>query len=170
MKTLMNSFAGFALTLMSALTVISCDPCSGVVCNNGTCSNGTCICEEGYERNNSSCVAVNKLYVGTGTVSATVITVNDISGASTTASNIAYTLTASETDPYMFTLERFNGLIKNDITFTISPSNYEVVQLETGLTGAGNTYTYSGAKVGSQVQLTIKDAAAEKTYTVSFVA
>lgn len=169
MKTLMNSFAGFAFTLLSALAVISCDPCSGVVCNNGTCSNGTCVCEDGYERNNSSCVAVNQLYIGTGTVSATVVTV-DVAGNSTTRNNVAYDLTASTTDPYMFTLVAFNGLIKNDITFTISSSNYEVVVAGTGVTGAGNTYTYSGAKVGNQVQLTIKDTSDDKTYTVSFVA
>ena len=135
MKTLMNSFAGLAFTLMGALAVISCDPCSGVVCNNGSCSNGTCICEDGYERNNSSCVAVNKLYIGTGTVSATIIEV-DVAGNSITRNNIAYTLTASDTDPYMFTLEKFNNLIKNDITFTISPSNYEIVEAGTTVTAA----------------------------------
>lgn len=168
MKTLMNSFAGLALTLLSALTVISCDPCSGVVCNNGTCSNGTCVCEDGYERNNSSCIAVNKSYVGPGMVTATVVAV-DAAGNSTTMNNVGYDLTASDTDPYMFTLLAFNGLIKNDITFTISSSNYEVIEAGTGLTGAGNTYTYSGAKVGTQVQLTIKDSSDNKTYTVSFV-
>jgi hypothetical protein len=169
MKTLMNSFAGLALTLLSALTVISCDPCSGVVCNNGTCSNGTCVCEDGYEKNNSSCVAVNKLYIGTGTVTATVVSV-DLAGNVVTTNNVSYALTASDTDPYAFTLLAFNGLIKNDIAFTISSSNYEIVEAGTGLTGAGNTYTYSGAKVGSQVQLTIKDNSDDKTYTVSFVA
>jgi len=169
MKTLMNSFAGFAFTLLSALAVISCDPCSGVVCNNGTCSNGTCICEDGYERNNSSCVAVNRLYVGTGSVTATVVTV-DAAGNSNTTNNVAYTLTASDTDPYVFTLASFNGLIKNDIAFTISSSNYEVIEPGTAVTGAGNNYTYSGAKVGSQVQLTIVDSSDQKTYTVSFVA
>ncbi|WMX12588.1 MULTISPECIES: hypothetical protein [unclassified Aureispira] len=169
MKTLMNSLAGFAMMIMGALTVVSCDPCSGVVCNNGTCSNGTCICEDGYERNNSSCVAVNKLYVGTGSVSATVVTV-DAAGNSNTTNNVGYTLTASSTNPYEFTLVSFNGLVKNDITFMISSSNYEVISSGTIVTGAGNSYTYSGAKVGSQIQLTIIDSADQKTYTLSYVA
>jgi hypothetical protein len=169
MKTLMNSFAGFGLTLLSALAVISCDPCSGVVCNNGTCNNGTCICEDGYERNNSSCVAVNQLYVGTGDVTATVV-VLDLAGNLSTINNVAYTLTASSTDPYVFTLLAFNGLIKNNISFRINSSNYDIVEAGAGLTSAGNNYTFSGAKVGSQVQLTIKDVSDGKTYTVSFAA
>lgn len=168
MKTWMNSFAGFAFTLLSTLMVISCDPCSSVVCNNGTCSNGTCVCEDGYERNNSNCIAVNQLYVGTGSVNASIVVV-DVTGNSTT-NNVAYTLTASSTDPYVFTLVAFNGLIKNDISFTISSSNYDVITAGTVLTAAGNNYTYSGAKVGSQVQLTIVDTSDQKTYTVSFVA
>lgn len=165
----MNSFVGLVFTLMSALALISCDPCSGVVCNNGTCSNGTCVCEPGYERNNSSCVAVNQLYIGTGSVSATVTTV-DAAGTSSTLNNVGYTLTASSTDPYVFTLVSFNGLIKNDIAFTIKDSNYEVIVPGSVVTSAGNSYTYSGAKVGSQIQLTIVDTADQKTYTVSYVA
>lgn len=167
MKTLMNSFAGFALTLLSALAVISCDPCSGVVCNNGTCSNGTCICEEGYERSNSSCVAVNQLYVGIGAVTTTVVEV-DLAGNSVTRNNVAYTLTASEIDPYVFTLMTFNRLNGNDISFRINTTNYDVVEAGEELTSIGKNYTFSGAKVGSQVQLTIKDVSDSKTYTVSF--
>ncbi|CAA6829218.1 MAG: Unknown protein [uncultured Aureispira sp.] len=169
MKTLMNSFAGLALTLMSALALISCDPCSSVVCNNGTCSNGVCVCEDGYERNNSSCVAVNKLYVGTGTVTATVVSL-DVAGNSTTRTNVGYTLTASDVDPYMFTLEKFSFLIKNDIAFTISSSNYELIEAGTALTEAGNNYTYRGTRTGSQVVLTITDSSNGTIYTISFVA
>jgi hypothetical protein len=168
MKTLMNSFAGFVFTLLSALAVVSCDPCSGVVCNNGTCNNGTCVCEEGYERNNSSCIAVNKLYVGTGIVTATVVVVDTV-GNSNTINNVAYSLMASDTNPYMFTLLAFNGLMENDIAFTINSSNYEVIEAGTGVTLAGKNYTFSGGKVGSQIQLRIKDVSDGKTYTVSFV-
>ena len=168
MKTLMNSFAGLALTLLSALAVISCDPCSGVVCNNGTCSNGTCVCEEGYERNNSSCIAVNKIYVGTGEVRATVVSLN-AGGNTTTRTNVGYTLTASGTDPYAFTLEKFNNLVKNDIPFTINSSNYDVIEAGVVVTEAANSYSYEGKKVGSQVELTIVDHSYGVTYTISFV-
>jgi hypothetical protein len=168
MKTLMNSFAGLAFTLLGALSVISCDPCSGVVCNNGTCSNGTCVCEDGYERNNSSCVAVNELYVGTGTVTAKTVAVD--AGGNATTSTRDYDLIASATNPYVFTLVKFNGSVKDDISFTISPTNYDIVLAETGVTAAGNSYSFYGARVGSQVQLTITDTSDQKVYTVSFVA
>jgi hypothetical protein len=167
MKTLMNSFAGLAFTLLGALAVVSCDPCSSVVCNHGTCDDGTCVCEAGYEEYNSDCIAVNELYVGAGIVTATVLV--DVAGNITTMNNVTYNLMASGTDPYMFTLEKFSGLIKNDISFTISASNYELIEPGATTTGAGNTYTYSGAKVGSQVQLTITDSSDGTKYTLSFV-
>ncbi|BDS11804.1 hypothetical protein [Aureispira anguillae] len=169
MQTLMNSFKRFTLIILGAIAMTSCDPCSGVICTNGTCSNGTCVCEPGYERNNSNCIAVNQFYVGTGTVTATLVAV-DVNGNSNTTNNVGYTLNASTTDPYVFTLVSFNGLIKNDISFKISDSNHDVIIADSTTTSAGNAYTYSGGKVGNQVQLVIKDTATETTYTVAFVA
>lgn len=167
MKNLTRTFRRLALTIFSALTVAACDPCSGVVCTNGTCSNGTCVCEPGYERNNTSCVAVNMSYIGTGSVVATVVAV-DANGNSTTTNNVGYTLTASSSSPYMFTLVSFANLIKNDIAFEISDTNYDVLKSGTVTTAAGNAYTYTGAKVGSQIQLVITDTATQTKYTVSY--
>lgn len=167
----MNTFKGLAFIILSTLALVSCDPCSGVVCNNGTCNNGTCVCEAGYEKNNSSCIAVNKTYIGTGSVTAKLVSV-DNNGNSNTTNNLVYTLTASSTNPYIFTLVGFNGLTKNDISFEVSASNYDVLIAGNTTTGAGNTYDYSGAKVGNQIQLTIKETKnlVTTTYTISYVA
>lgn len=140
-----------------------------LVCNNGTCSNGTCVCEPGYERSNSSCFAINKSYIGSGTATGTLVTVTS-NGNSITTNNLGYKFTASSTSPYVFTLVAFNGLTKNDISFEINSSNYDLLIAGSTMTGAGNSYTYSGAKVGNQIQLNIKDTATQTTYTVSYVA
>lgn len=169
MKTFMKSFSGLAFTIMMALGVISCDPCSGVVCENGTCSNGSCVCEPGYEKEATSCVGVNKAFVGDGMISATVLTV-DSSGSSATTNNVAYTLeTISTTDPYTFKIISFNSLANNDITFTVSSTNYDVISAMTVNTGAGYSYALAGSKTGNQVQLTITDQSNQTTYTLSYL-
>lgn len=149
MKNLVNSLWGLLFTVLGAMLVAACDPCAGVVCNNGNCSNGTCVCIDGYEKSGTTCVAINVGYIGsTGSISATVTTTDSNSVAQTT-NGVGYTLTASPTDPYTFTLMTFNNTTDNNITFTISSTNYDLIPSNTLTTVAGKTYTVSGAKVGS---------------------
>ena len=162
----MNSLAGLVFTLLCPLAVFSCDPCSGVICNNGECSNGSCVCNTGYQKNGNGCQGVNMLYVGDGDALATQTTVDSNGTVIATASGVGLTLTASETDPYSFTITDFNNIVNNNIDFTISSTDYEIVITTTTTTG---TYTVSGARVGTQVQLDITDAT-NITYKLAYTA
>jgi len=167
MKNFINAFMGFVLTIWGAMMVVSCDPCASVVCTNGNCSNGTCVCIAGYEKMGTACVAVNEGYVGTGTITATVTSV-DSNGVSNTTNNVGYTLEQSTTDPFSFTLKSFANVAGNDIMLTISSTNYDVIPSATVMTTANKTYTVSGAKTGSQVQLTLLDTGTQITYTIAY--
>lgn len=158
---------GFALTIWGAMMVVSCDPCASVVCTNSNCNNGTCVCITGYEKMGTACIAVNEAYVGTGAISATVTSV-DSNGVSSTTTNVAYTIEASATDPFSFTLKAFANVAGNDIMMTISSNNYDVIPSTTVATIANKTYMVSGAKTGSQVQLTLLDTDTKITYTIAY--
>jgi hypothetical protein len=84
---------------------------------------------------------------------------------------VEISLLASSTDIYSFTLLRFNGQIKNDIVFTVSSTDDEVLSTNNNpqTTSAGNTYTVSGAKIGTQVTLTISEQGGS-TYTLTYAA
>ena len=155
MKTLMTSFVRLAFSFLCTLAVFSCDPCSGVICNNGDCSNGSCICHAGYQKVGNGCQGVNMLYVGDGDQLAAQSTVDSSGTTIVTASGVGITLSASETDPYSFTILDFNNINNNNIDFIISSTDYEIVTSTTTLSG---TYTVSGARIGTQVQLDITDA------------
>jgi hypothetical protein len=169
MKNVMSFFAGLMFIVFGAMSVVSCDPCSGVVCNNGTCSNGTCVCEGNYIRNGSSCYGLHVEWVDTSStanVIATQLRV-DSNGVQTTTTNLGLSLMISTTDPLKFTLKNFNTFVGNDITFTVNESNHELLVMETVIASINNTYTISGSRTGSQIQLVIKDIA-NTTYTLSY--
>ncbi len=164
MKMVINYVKGLAFTILAAMAVISCDPCSGVVCEHASCSNGTCICEEGYLKTGASCYGVNMGYVdttGTGIVSSTQLRVDSL-GNSTTITNFGLKLVPDENNPYLFTLENFNST-GNNILFTVSSTNPEVIS-----SGVSGIYTTSGSKTGSQVQLVVYDTVTKVTYTLTY--
>lgn len=155
MKTLIRSFLRLSFTFLCSLAVFSCDPCSGVICNNGDCSNGSCVCHQGYQKDGNGCQGVNMLYVGDGDALASQNTVDSSGTIIATATGVGLTLSASQTNPYSFTIENFNNIANNNIEFIISSTDYEIVTSTTSLLG---TYTVTGARVGTQVQLDITDA------------
>jgi len=157
------------LTLTAAVALVACDPCDGVVCENGTCANGTCICEPGYERLQTACLPVNRRYVAKSDslISASLLVV-DSQGNSNSFSNIGYTFTVEDNKPFEFTLKRFDFISDNDIVLQINPNKYNVLEGATVVTGAGRSYTYSGGRVGSQVQLEIVDVQMQKTNTITY--
>lgn len=157
------------LTLAAAVVFVACDPCDGVVCDNGTCSNGTCVCEPGYERSQTECLPVNRRYVAKSdsTISASLLVV-DGQGNSNNFSNIGYTFTVEDNKPLEFTLKRFEFIADNDIVLQINPTKYNVLAGGTTVTAAGRSYTYSGGRVGSQVQIQIVDVQLQKTSTITY--
>jgi len=169
MKTLITRLSSMTIALFGTLLLFSCDPCANAVCNNGTCSNGTCVCEPGYEKDGSSCIGVNQAFTTSdGNVSATVVTVTS-GGSTQTTNNVSYVIRASSVSPYVLTIVGFAAVTDNDISFSVSPTNYDVIVTQQAvLTTAGKTYDVSGAKVGSQIQLTILDVLTGITYTIAY--
>ncbi len=170
MKSLSNPLKAFFLLLSLSFVFSACDPCANMICDNGTCSEGSCLCDEGYFKNGSNCIAVNIKYVGIGTATASQM-VEDNLGNISNLPDVEITLIASTTDTYSFTLLRFNGQIKNDIVFSVSTTDDNVLStLNNPLTtSAGNTYNVSGNKVGTQVTLTISEPGGD-TYTLNYAA
>lgn len=168
MKTLINSLFGLLIIFCAAMTVASCDPCATAVCENGSCSNGTCVCEPFYEKTGIECIGINQPYTSeSDTVSATVTTVVG-TGAPQTTSNVQYVITAPKATPRNFSLLHFASITSNDIKFTVSETNYDVVKALTAITPAAKSYDVSGSRVGSQVQLVIKDIPTSTTYTIVY--
>lgn len=153
-----------------AVFFTACDPCASTICDNGSCENGNCICNEGYFKNGADCAPINLLYIGPGTVTATQLYV-DNQGNSSNLPDVQLSLSAVVNDVYSFTLLSFNNQIKNDIVFTISSVNNDVISTTNNpqTTSAGNTYTISGGRVGNQISLQIQDASGN-TYTLQYVA
>ena len=86
-----------------------------------------------------------------------------------TSTGVAYTIIPSSTNPYAFTLKNFGGISANDITFTISSTNFDVLTAQTVTTAASKTYMIlSGGKTGSQVSLVIKETPINTTYTITY--
>jgi hypothetical protein len=170
MKSLSYSLKACFFLLSLSLVFTACDPCANMICDNGSCSNGTCLCDAGYFKNGSNCIAVNMKFVGTGTATATQTVVDNI-GNTSNLPDVELTLIASTTDTYSFTLLRFNGQIKNDIVFTVSTTDDEVLSTANNpqSTSANNTYNVSGNKTGTQVTLTISEPGGD-TYTLQYAA
>jgi len=151
--------------LCLAVFITSCDPCAEKVCDNGTCDAGTCVCNTGYVLNNDNCIGINRLYIGTGTVMASRTFVDNLGNQSTLA-DIELTLTASTVNPYYFTIVRYENVIKNDITFTVSSTDNGVLEEDLNVSNsAGNTYSLSGSKTGSTVTLILVNTAGTTTLT-----
>lgn len=166
---LFRFFKQFMLTLTAAVALVACDPCDGVVCENGTCANGTCVCEPGYERLQTECLPINKRYVAKSdsTLAGSLLVV-DSRGNSNSYTNIGYTFTTEDNKPLEFTLKRFDFISDNDIILQINPNKYNVLTGGTVVTGAGRSYTYSGGRVGNQVQIEIIDVQIQKTHTITY--
>ena len=141
----------------------SCDPCAGVVCNNGTCSNGTCLCLDGYVKDHNKCIGYNEAFAGVD-MQGSQYTVDTFSNSNLTQA-VVYTIVADPANPYKITLNDFNSISDNDITFSVSTTNTEVLLSESVTTLPGNTYMISGARTGSQIQLQIE--APPRTHTVT---
>lgn len=171
MKKLINSLAAFMLAVLGITTFNSCADCSTVICNNGSCSNGICVCapNSGYEKKGTGCVGVNLNYISVDSSFTTTITRVDTNGNSyPPLVNVAYEVIPSSVSPYVFTLQKFNGLNNNDITFTIKSNNYTELLSQTVVTATGNTYSVSGSKTGSQITLSITDIAQGIIYTLTY--
>lgn len=162
----MKTRTKFFLSSFFAIALSACDPCASLVCDNGTCSNGACNCDTGYVLDNKNCIGVNMEYVGTGTANATQLWVDNM-GDTTNPANATLTLSASTTDPYVFTLLRFNNIIKNDLVFNVSTNSNGLLTPKLINTIAGSTYNISGEKVGSQVTLVISEPNGT-TYTLKY--
>jgi hypothetical protein len=169
MKTnsLNNRFIGKAVkgffVLCLAIFITSCDPCAEKVCDNGTCDAGTCVCDAGYVLNNDNCIGVNRLYTGTGTVNASRTFVDNLGNQSTLA-DIELTLTASTLNSYYFSIIRYENVIKNDITFTVSSAANGVLEVDLNVSNsAGNIYSLSGSKTGSRVTLILANSSGTTT-------
>jgi len=117
----------------------------------------------------TACEAINKRYVeqSDSTITGSVLIV-DAQGNSNQFSNIGYTFSRDDSKPLEFALKRFDFIADNDIIFQINPQKYNVLEGGTVTTAAGRSYTYSGAKVGSQVQLQITDDQQQKTHTITY--
>ena len=152
-------FFAMGLTI-GGMTVVSCDPCAGVVCTDGSCSNGTCLCNEGYKKDHNKCIAFNMEVAGVDLVATELL----VDSTSNFTKNTTYTIVAEPSNPYKFTLKSFNGIAKNDVTFTIKSSNNAVLETETVTTAAAKTYKVSGSKTASLLQLKLE--AAPKTWTI----
>ena len=70
-----------------------------------------------------------------------------------------------------FTLVGFNNQIKNDLVFTISSVDNDVIATHTNpqTTTAGNTYSLGGIRSGNQITLVISSATGN-TYTLQYTA
>lgn len=165
MKKVIQLISFAIILMMGGMTLVSCDPCTGVVCVDGACSNGTCLCNDGYRKELQKCVAFNLDFVGENLVASQLVV--DTSANTNVTQNLVYTIVADENDPYKFTLNNFNNIANNHITFTINKSNSAVMVAETITTPAANTYQISGAKTSTQLQVKIE--AAPITWTVKIV-
>lgn len=171
MKKLINALAIWMLAILGVTTFNSCDTCGSTICNHGTCSNGTCVCtpNSGYEKRGTGCVGVNVDYISVDSAFTTTITRVDSNGTTyPPLINVAYEVIPSSISPYVFTLNKFNGLNGNDISFTITSNNYSLLVPQTVVTSTLNTYTISGSKNGSIIVLTIIDLASDITYTLTY--
>ncbi len=162
MKNLIVSLKAVVFCCVSTLFLMACDPCSGVVCNNGDCSNGSCVCFDGYQKTGTSCKGVNTLYVGSGNANATQTTEDSSGTILSTLSGIGLTLLADSINPYNFSIIDFNNIAGNDVLFNISSTNYEIV-----LPTSTPNYSVVGARIGTQVQLDITDAS-NITYKLAY--
>lgn len=167
MKKLINSLAIFMLTVVGMTTFSSCDPCATVVCTNGTCNTGACSCNAGYEKIGANCTAINLRY-GNGVTAVSELAV--FNPTSTTISNgiVNYTISPKSGSLYSFTIEDFLGVADNDVDFTISNTNPDVITSTNVITTAGHSYTLSGSKTGTQVQLQLYRPATSVTYTLTY--
>lgn len=162
MKEIIKSLKSIIFIAVSTLVLYACDPCQGVVCTDGDCSNGSCVCYEGYQKDGTTCKGVNLLYVGDGTNNATQTTVDSSGNVISTLSGIGLNMEADSSNPYNFSIIDFNNIAGNDVLFTISTSNYEIV-----LPMSTATYSVVGARTGTQVQLDITDAS-NFTYKLAY--
>lgn len=169
MKTTIIGLNYFFVAIGMAVLLSACDPCEGVVCDYGTCANGVCVCEDGYERRNTDCNPLHERYVNPedSAVTATLI-VTDANGISRSYNNIGYVFTASKTEPYQFTLTKFNFLNNNNITFEIDPTNFSKLIPGTATTAINETYSYTGRKVGGDVILKIIDTRTTFVYDITY--
>jgi hypothetical protein len=156
--------------LLGLLFLAACDPCATVVCENARCDNGSCLCDKGYFKNGDNCAPIHLRYIGTGTVTATQLLV-DSQNDSTNFPAVQLTLQAVEGTVYSFTLVGFNNQIKNDLVFTISSMDNNVIATDTNpqTTTAGNTYSLAGTRTGNQITLVISSATGH-TYTLQYTA
>ena len=158
------------ICLLFIVSFSACDPCASLVCENATCVEGSCLCDDGYFKNGDNCAPINLRYIGIGTVTASQLLVDNQSTVSNLP-DVELTLVAVAGDVYSFTLVAFNDQIKNDLVFTISRLDNELISTASNpqTTSAGNTYSLSGGRVGNQITLVISTSTGD-TYTLQYVA
>ncbi len=166
MKKLINTLNFALLLAFGAITVISCDPCSGVICTDGMCSNGVCVCDDGHIRVNDACVGFNKYYEGQDLSIVETMIDTSLHPTGKFTSNETYTIVAEENNPYLFTLKNFDGKSGNHVTFTINTKNKNLIVGQSVVSASGLSYTISGARTSTKFQLKLE--AAPKTWTLSF--
>lgn len=126
MKKTIKAFF-IAMTLFTGgIMTSSCDPCSGVVCNNGNCSNGTCICDQGYKRSGNGCIPVNSSYTSADW-SGTQIYFNHFFGLQPDTQSVTYTIEPSDIVPNQVVLKSFLGYLQNDLPFSINLDTWNTV-------------------------------------------
>lgn len=167
MKNLINSLSILVFAILGITTFTSCDPCSTVVCPaNSVCNTGSCACNAGYDKIGATCTGANIGY-GNGTISVREMAVSGLATVYDTT-GVIYTITPSPTDPLSFTLENFLNDSANDVIFTVSSTNHDVISTATVTTAAGYSYYLSGAKTGSQVALDLYRAGNSTTYSIGY--
>jgi hypothetical protein len=116
MKKFIKGFYFTMILFTGGIVTSSCDPCSGIVCNNGNCSNGSCVCDPGYKKMGSACVPISSDYTGEdwhGTQTFTFWTMPP------TTQSVVYRLESSTINPNQIILKSFLGYIQNDLPLSI---------------------------------------------------